>query len=68
MIYEILVSNIPSALEKGVSIIIISADGQHALIESNTAEIDYIESYPYETLDTLLNQEKWRQPCIDCEV
>lgn len=67
MIYEIQIQDLPNALSSGASILIISNDSQYALIESDF-EIECIESYKFDQLNTLMQDEKWRQPCKECEV
>lgn len=67
MIYEINTSDIPSAFANGASLIIISADSQLALVQSESP-IECLASYNDSELSTLMNDNKWRQPCKDCEV
>ena len=67
MIYEINASNIPAAFASGAILIIISADSSVALVKSYI-DMDCIESYGDDQLNSLLNEAKWRQPCKDCEV
>lgn len=68
MIFEITCSNMPAAISSGASIIIMSADSKSALVQAETIDVEYIQSYPDEELNTLLGDIKWRQPCKDCEV
>lgn len=67
MIYEVSISDMPSALANGASVIIVSADSSLALVQSPTP-IESLASYENEQLDSLLAETKWRQPCKDCEV
>ena len=67
MIYEINTSDIPSAFANGASLIIISADSQLALVQSESP-IECLASYNDSELSILMNDNKWRQPCKDCEV
>lgn len=67
MIYEISTNDIPSALASGAILIIISADSSVGLVKSYI-DMDCIESYDDDQLNSLLNEAKWRQPCKDCEV
>lgn len=67
MIYEINTTDIPTALQSGASLIIISADSQMALVQS-VNPIECIASHEDTELSTLIKEAKWRQPCKDCEV
>ena len=67
MIYEINTSDIPSAFANGASLIIISADSQLALVQSESP-IECLASYNDSELSALMKDIKWRQPCKDCEV
>ena len=67
MIYEISTTDIHSVLSSGGGLIIISNDGQQALIRSENA-IEAIEQYEESALNGLLAEARWRQPCKDCEV
>lgn len=68
MIYEILVTEIHSAFESDAQLIIISGDGQYALVHCEQLDIQFLESYPDSQLNEVLADLKWRQPCKDCEV
>lgn len=67
MIYEISTIDIHNVFSSGGSVIIISKDGQQALVRSENA-IESIEQYEESALDGLLAEAKWHQPCKDCEV
>jgi hypothetical protein len=67
MIYEINTSDIPAAFASGASLIIISGDGQLALVRSSTP-IDCLASYDDNQLISVMSEAKWRQPCKDCEI
>ena len=67
MIYEISTTDIHSVLSSGGSLIIISNDGQYALVRSENA-IEAIEQYEESALNSLLVEARWRQPCKNCEV
>lgn len=67
MIYKIPTTDIHNVLSSGGSLIIISNDGQYALVRSGNT-IEAIEQYEDSALNSLLVEAKWRQPCKDCEV
>ena len=67
MIYEIYTTDIPAALTNGASLVVISADGQLALVQSANP-VECISSYDHSELNALISEAKWRQPCKDCEV
>lgn len=67
MIYEINVTDIPSALNSGASLIIISNDSTTALVSSTTLIANAV-SYQSSQMEIVLAEPKWRQPCKDCEI
>ena len=67
MIYEISTTDIHNVLSSGGNLIIISNDGQYALVRSENT-IEAIEQYEESALSSQLAEVKWRQPCKDCEV
>lgn len=67
MIYEIETSQIPLALQNNGKLIIISADSLRALIQiTNIESLTILNTYNDEDLNSLLADDRWRQPCTNC--
>ena len=68
MIYEIYSNELPIAIRNGCNIIILSADSSKTLIETSTStELNIINEYSKEEINTVLSNPIWKQPCKDCE-
>lgn len=68
MIYEIYSNELPIAIRNGCDIIILSADSSKALVEGSTStELNIINEYSKEEINTILSDPIWKQPCKDCE-
>ena len=68
MIYEIYSNELPIAIRNGCDIIILSADSSKALVEGSTlTELNIINVYSKEEINTVLSNPIWKQPCKDCE-
>jgi hypothetical protein len=65
MIYKINTSDLPSALVAGMQIYVISATGDTALVKGESFQ-DSIAQYEDSSLQELLSDLYWKQPCTNC--
>jgi hypothetical protein len=67
MIYQININDLPIAITNMCQIVCISNDSQNALIRcSNLENITAIQSFQDDELNSVLQQDYWRQPCTNC--
>lgn len=68
MIYKITIVGVPTVINRGGRLIIISADNMAALVSdiTDTSELNILEEYNDNLLSSLLEDPVWKQPCTNC--
>lgn len=64
MVYKILYKDITGISQQSTHIIAISANGEFALINSSNELSE--EVIDEASINTIMNSEEWKQPCINC--
>jgi hypothetical protein len=67
MIYVVEFKNRALAEIAGAKLITMSGDGSAAMMTCDVlSEVEFVSSHDDSERDTLMSQEFWRQPCVNC--